>query len=96
MPVHAMTRPSYARIALRTGAVSPAALRRATAERRARGGSLEQILVRSGALLPELADFVRAALERAQGTCDRCGGWTDPRARARGEALCACATARVA
>ncbi len=85
-----MTRPSYARIALRTGAVSADALRRAERVRRARGGSLEQILVRSGALLPELADFVRAALERELGTCGRCGGWTDARPRGR-EAPCACA-----
>ncbi len=91
-----MTRPSYARIALRTGAVSREALRRATAERRARGGSLEQILVRSGALLPELAAFVRAALERELGTCDRCGGWTDAHAQAGREPRCACARVRVA
>ncbi len=69
--------PSWARIALRAGVVSPAELRRARVLRRREGGSLEAVLLRTGALRPELARLVRAACLDARATCPRCGRRAD-------------------
>lgn len=81
-------RTSWARIAVRTGAVSREALRRAARARRSTGATLEQALLESGALDPDVARFVREAWRRARHACGRCGRL--PRARARGERPCAC------
>lgn len=88
-----MSRSTYAQLALRTGVVTPEALRRALARQDGRDGSLEADLLRSGALDPALAPVLRAALVRAQVTCERCGGWSD--GPLRGEAPCRCPGARL-
>ena len=68
---------SFGKIAHRVGAVSLEDLEKARQLREEKGGKLDEILLESGALTPELAEFVREAFVRACAICEGCGRRTD-------------------
>ena len=86
-----MLRPriSFGKIAHRVGAVTTEQLGEARRERDETDGSLEEILLKNGALTPELADLVREAFVRACAICEGCGRRTDVEER-DGDWACLC------
>ena len=68
---------SFGKIAHRVGAVTTEQLEEARKLRDETEGDLEQILLESGALSEELAEFVRDAFVRACSVCEDCGRRTD-------------------
>lgn len=85
-----MSEAVYAKIAMRVGAATRDDVRRARARRERAGGTLEEHLLAAGVIDRDLADFVRAAWERARSLCPRCERRTDVRWQVRGERPCAC------